>query len=417
MDPLRTWRLLLAHRWMLLVLVLCALAASVGVSYLVPPGYESTTLILVQPHERLRVDQNRPEKEILNYPVSQLAPIDVPSRTYIEVIKTATLAEQVVRALGLDKKRPQPAETGLRALWGRAKQWVGDSARDTWMILKYGMLKETDPVTAAIERVQDNISLRAIKDTYLFEITFLSRDPEVAAAVANKSAAIFVDYMTATDLSEARANRIFLENRLQATEGAVAEARRALQEFKGQQATFSLKEEYSNELRTIAGLEQDLEKTDARLEGLLKSYTAAHPKVESLLAERDRLQQSLVRLRSARSAMPEKEKQLEDLVLHLKMVEEDYSVVSKALTAARIREAGQVNDIRVVSPAVPATYPAKPIKVFYAAAGAAAALLLGVVAVLLQESMRARVRGVADAQRLGLRVLATIPSFQLRQNA
>jgi uncharacterized protein involved in exopolysaccharide biosynthesis len=108
MELARTWRLLMASRWSFLLLVLAATAAAVGISYAVPERYLATTLILVRPHEKLRLDQRSSDKEILNYPVSPLAPVDVPSRTYIEVIKSDALAERVVRSLDLDKPKALP---------------------------------------------------------------------------------------------------------------------------------------------------------------------------------------------------------------------------------------------------------------------------------------------------------------------
>jgi uncharacterized protein involved in exopolysaccharide biosynthesis len=230
-------------------------------------------------------------------------------------------------------------------------------------------------------------------------------------------AEMFVDYLTTTERSEANANRVFLEQRLQPAAETVASARRDLQEFKDGQATFALQDEYKSGLTTMSKLRGDLAQTEARLEGLLETHTMAHPDVQTLLAQRNRLRESIASLGSARRPLAEKEKKLGELQLRLTIAEGDYSVVSKALAEARVQEASEANEVRVVSAAQPPTYPVAPIKLMYPAAAGLAALLLGICAILLADSLWSRVRCIDDAQRLGLPVLATFPAIASRSNA
>jgi uncharacterized protein involved in exopolysaccharide biosynthesis len=417
MDLLRTLRLLRAYRWSLLGVAVTAVLASVAVSYSVPERYRATTLILVRPQEKMRLEARGSEKEILNYPVSALAPVDVPSRTYIEVIRSAALAERVVTSLGLDQPRPPSEQSYWRALWTRTTDRLVEVAGDLWLLLEYGEVKKRTPLDAATDRLQRNMTLASIKDTYLFQITYDGRTPEEAAAVANMLAEIFVDYLTTTEHSEANANRVFLEQRLQTTAETVTSARRDLQEFKDGQATFALQDEYKSGLTTMSKLRADLAQTEARLEGLLETHTMAHPDVQTLVAQRNRLRESIASLGSARRPLAEKEKQLGELQLRLTIAEGDYSVVSKALAEARVQEASEANEVRVVSAAQPPTYPVAPIKLIYPAAAGLAALLLGICAILLADSLWSRVRCIDDAQRLGLPVLATFPAITSRSNA
>src|SRR5262245_65745539 len=114
MELVRTWRLLRAYRRSLLVLAVTAVLASLAVSYAVPDRYRATTLILVRPQEKVRLGARGSEKEILDYPVSPLAPVDVPSRTYMEVIRSSTLSERAVRSLALAEAKTTPAKPPLR---------------------------------------------------------------------------------------------------------------------------------------------------------------------------------------------------------------------------------------------------------------------------------------------------------------
>jgi uncharacterized protein involved in exopolysaccharide biosynthesis len=419
-DFLAAVRVLRGHTRMFVWLGLAALIASTGIVSLLENQYLATVLVVVKPHEPLRLEQNRAGKETMGYPVSQVAPVDTPSRTYIEMIKSRLLAERVVRMLGLETtKPPASAPSSIKAVLEPVKEWIGNVAGGAWESLQYGEVLKQDPLTKAVRVVQRSCALRTTKDTYLFEITCGATDPDRAAAIANASAEIFIEYTTSVNRQESGSSRTFLEEQLRTSEAVLAQARRALTEFKNTQATFSLQEEYASQLKTISGLETDLEKTEARLAGLQHEYTdnylrkgdpAVYAKVQSLLAEKNRLQQSLARLRSERAALPDKEKRLEDLRLQLKAAEENYTVVTKALAEVRIQEQSQVTDIRVVSPAVPPGYPSKPLRVYYVAVGVVAALLIGAALVFVRESVWTTVKSTADVERVGLRVLATIPS-------
>jgi len=403
--------LLRAHRWVFLLLLLSALITSATIAFSLPDEYVATALVVVKPHERLRLEQNRKDKETGDFPVTQLAPIDAPSRTYIEMIKSRLLAERVVRRIGLDRRKEPPAESR----WVRVKQSLQALLSNSWEFLQYGAVRPQDPLEKAVRYVRRNCTLALTKDTYLFDITCGATDREDAAAIANASAEVFIAYAAGVNRQESGGNRVFLEQQLRDSEAVLAQARRALTAFKDRQATFSLQEEYANQLKTISGLETDLEKTEAKLAGLLNEYTRDHPKVLSLLAEKERLKQSLAQLRHERVVLPDKEKQLEDLRLRVKAAEDNYTVVTKALAEARIQEQSQVSEIRVVSPAVPPAYPAKPIRIYYVAGALVAALLAGAGAVLLAESVWPRLRSAADVERLGLRVLATIPRVKERR--
>src|SRR3954447_7185920 len=99
MEFYRIWRILVAHKWLLIWLPLVAACVGLGLTYALPEQYESTALVLVRPGEAFKFNANAPDrKEILDFPVSQAAPIDAPSKTYIEVIKSRAVAVKIVDA-------------------------------------------------------------------------------------------------------------------------------------------------------------------------------------------------------------------------------------------------------------------------------------------------------------------------------
>lgn len=410
MEANKHWRVILAYRGMIILLSLSALIISLLIAYLLPEKYESKALVLVRPQERINFAPNRTGKEVLDFPVSQAGPVDAPSKTYIEVVKSQALAEKLVRRLNLDKKKRIPKEDYFSEMWARSKEYTKDLLIDTWTVLKYGRLEEVDPFRRAVKDVQAGLSLRTTKDTYVFEITNLSLGSQEAAIVANTAGEIFIEYMLDMNKMESKNIQLILLGLMSEAEKELAEARRALLEFKKNNVTFSLSEEYTETLKVNGALEADLERIEVKLSGLVKTFTSSHPKVESLLAERDRLIQTLAQRRKELEALPDKEKQLENLKLQVGIAEKKKLLIGQEYEEAHIREVSNFSEMKIVSPATPSTYPIGPIKIYYAGGGFMIAMIIGVGLAFFLEYLKTIIRTVEDVNTvLQLPVLATIP--------
>jgi uncharacterized protein involved in exopolysaccharide biosynthesis len=398
------FRIILAYRSLIILLSLSALITSVLLTYIVPKMYEGKAVVLIRPQEKIKLPLNRSNKEILDFPLSQLAPIDAPIKTYIEVVKSRPIIEKIVSALDLDKQ--MNPERSRKRLKEEAFQYID------WMLqlLKYGEAKEVDPLTKAVENVRKNLSLQGTKDTYVFEITYTSANPHEAAAVANTVAGIFTDYLLALSQKESTSSRLSIERQLRESEQDLTKARLALRQFKQKYGSFSLSEEYSSKLKTSGDLETDLEKVKAKLAGAISEYGSSHPKVINITAERDRLMQSINDLKKEAVDNPEKEKNLESLKMRVKVEEENYSFIKNLYEEARIQEAKNSSEIRIVAQAVPPYYPLKPIKLNYALGGLFAGIVFAIVLVFFLEFQDIRLRSIEDVRvALQLPILTTVP--------
>jgi uncharacterized protein involved in exopolysaccharide biosynthesis len=410
MEITKCWRIILAYKWMIIFLSLSALITSISLTYILPEKYDSIAIVLVRPQEKMKFAPDEGGKEALNFPISQLAPFDAASKTYIEVIKSRSVVEKIVHALELDKHETIQSENFYKESSKHFKEKATRYISRILQILKYGRTESVDPFTRAVEKVQKNLSLRTTKDTYIFEITSTSTEPREAAAIANTAAEIFIDYMLDAKKKESLGRRLSLASQLRESERDLGESRLALEQFKKKHRTFSLPEEYSGKLKIINELEADLEKSEVKLAGLLYTYTPSHPAVLAVMAEKDRLMQSLVELKKQVDNHPAKEKQLEDLRLRVKMAEEAYAFINKANEEIHIQEANNSSEIRIVSRAVPPTYPSGPIKIYYALAGLSTAMVFAVMFAFFLEFQAMRLRSIEDVKvALQLPILSTIP--------
>ena len=415
MELMKIWRVILGHWWPITIMSITAATIATLITYVLPPQYKATAVVLVRPEEAIELNASGDSKEILDYPLSHAAPIDAPSKTYIEIIQSRVSAERVVRELGLHL--PEEYDGWWDEWKGKFKRFVKTTIRSTRHIFKYGRVIEVTPFEMAVEDVQENLEMEAKKNTYVFLITFGAGDPEDAAKVANELADILVEYISQEDALETDVNQMSLASELERSNATLTEARLALQQFKEGNETFLLSEEYSEQLKMISTLESSLEMIDIELAGLRETQGPASSELQQKIAERRQAEIALNGKLEAVKTHSEKEKQLNALQLAVDVSETNYKFIRTQYDDVLIAKSSQPNEIKLVSPATPPSYPSKPIKYYYGGAGLAMGLVVGVGWALGRESIQARLRSIDEVkQAFDVAVLATIPKIRVQRN-
>src|SRR3954447_17005300 len=125
--------------WMVVVISLIATISGYGFCFLLDEQFEASTLLLVRPQQSIKLDKGNMSKDFMDYPLSQSAKVETPSKTYIEIIKSNELIERVVRTLALDKSAE---DIGVVAI---LRRWL----RYLVSLVKYGKIIEEDPLAGA----------------------------------------------------------------------------------------------------------------------------------------------------------------------------------------------------------------------------------------------------------------------------
>ena len=108
--------------------------------------------------------------------------------------------------------------------------------------------------------------------------------------------------------------------------------------------------------------------------------------------------------------LPSQQLELSRLKLDLAVAEDTYRFVRKAYDEARIHEAEQTREIRVIAPGMVETYPVRPVKVYYAAVALALSLVVGIILALFFEYLNFTLETTSSAQEaLQLPLLASFP--------
>ena len=390
MEFHRIWRILVGNKLLLILLPTIATCVGLGLTYILPEQYESTALVLVRPIEEIKFDPSSGDrKEIRDFPVNLSAQIDAPSKTFMEVIKSPAVAMKIVDALRLDIEKPKQYETLFESIKNQVKNWVKSIALTVRNYLKYGRDISASPLDLAVEGIEKNLVVSVRKDTYTFEITYRSSDPNEAAAVANMAAEIFLDDSSEAYRIESARARQFIETQVDESHKALEQARAATLAYKKSGGTFELKHEYGVQLKIVSDLEKTLAKAEGELAGrrLLAKRTRVtdSPIVIAQEAEIADLKEQISALRIQLAAYPKKERQMNAITFNERLAEQSYEFFLKRYEEARVKEADTIKEIRIVSRAVPGLYPVKPVKYMNAGLSFATAMLVAIGWALLLE--------------------------------
>ncbi len=410
MEIYRLWRIVLGSRVLIAIVTCTCTLAALAISYALPSMYEASSLVIVRPEEKLRLSPNQGQgKEVLDFPVSQAAPIDAPSKTYMEVLQSEAVAARIVTALQLDAE-PTITTSGLARLREEFRQWFKETIRSSRHIVRYGRVIPASRFERAVEDLREYLTLEVKKNTYAFSITYTSGNPQEAAAVANKAAEIFLAHNAEAYRSEAEISRKFIEARMLESETILRDARDALQRFKHEAGVFAIGDEYRERIKVISSLEVDKESAQARLAGLLEVYSPENSKVASAQAEVSGLRKALASYKADLVGMPERERRLGSLDLAVNVAQQDYESIRKKFEESRIAEQTSFAEIRTVSPATVPLYPIRPIKYYYGGIGFLLGLVGSIALALFFEFLNPRVRVADDLTKvLDMPLLAAIP--------
>jgi succinoglycan biosynthesis transport protein ExoP len=150
---------------------------------------------------------------------------------------------------------------------------------------------------------------------------------------------------------------------------------------------------------------------------LKTQLNANETQTDALQRQSDQMRQQLMQLEGRVEAAPQVERQYKSLALNLQLAQTKYNQLLKYQMDAQLTSqaiaSGRSDQIRVVEqPSEPLT-PGKPKRTPIAAVGLMLAILLGLTAVVIAESLDQSVRGSRDIRRvLGLSPLGVIPEIQ-----
>jgi len=415
-EQIAIFDVLRRHAGLIIVLSLVTALAGYAFSFVMPDRYAVSALVLVRPQQPIKMGTGKDNKEFLDFPMGYASAVETASKTYIQIIKSPALLGEVVGELGLDKEKSRDEAGGkltrflpdfLKPLGQRLK----DSLKSLVAVLKYGRAIEDDAFTQAVKDVSDALTLEAHLDTYLFDIKYTAKDPQRASDIANTTAKKLVQFVNEMRLSEARFQGDQLKTELDQKQLQLNAARERLRGYKEAHSVYLPGTEYDSKLKVIAELEVEQAKSEAALVG--SQNTLANV---SLAARRARLIQSIDQRKAELLALPEIERELNQLEQDVKDALTAYEIVDKEYRQADLNRSYTIPEVRLVSQAAVPRLPSSPLRGTITLASLLGGLVVAVSLGFFLEYLSRRVRGIHDLEDfVGVKVLATIPRISERR--
>lgn len=147
----------------------------------------------------------------------------------------------------------------------------------------------------------------------------------------------------------------------------------------------------------------------SRSESLMEQILELETLQKSYLARRNQLRLVLAEYTQKMESIPDKDRELAKLERDVQVHNKLYIMLREKYEEARIREAGQMNIIRVVDTAVPPAEPMFPKKKLTLMLAGFFGVLLGIGFAYGQEYLRDTVYDEGDLLQYGIRVIGTVP--------
>ena len=259
-----------------LVATLCGLLTT----YVLPEKFQASTRILIRPEREANFEVSG--KGMMDYPVSYNTTVENISRTYAEIMVSDAVVTKVVEKLRLHEPRPRPDESWIVRTGKEARDWVRDRVFDLWDIVKYGRLEKKEPFWKAVDDIKAGMSAVPLTDTYIFTLTATAPLPQVATAIANTTAEVFVDYSRTARRAEDGTAAGLVSETLSVVRADILETQSQRDAFRRRTNATSLKEELSAKLETRSRFEERL----AEVEKDHRAVSAELIEIEARLAER-----------------------------------------------------------------------------------------------------------------------------------
>lgn len=250
---------------------------------------------------------------------------------------------------------------------------------------------------SAIGTVRDRMDVH-VKAEGIIEISYISKDRERAAEVANLIAAELDQINRLHNTQKARDLKMFIKEELEKNNRNLSKAEDALQEFQKKYKAISLDDQTAASIQTAAELYSQMTLDRITLKVMEKTHAPSHPDVINLKYKISEFEKQLTQIQEGTaqtsdsvgvflsipfSDLPELSIRYLQLVRELKKEETLHGVLSSQLEQAKIMEAKDTPTISILDKAVPPQYKFKPKRAHIVLTGMILSFFFSLILVIL----------------------------------
>lgn len=216
-DVVLYWRAIALHKWLILAASLALGTLTGVVVFMMTPVYRATTTVIIE--------QNKPKVVAIDEVYSGIGANPEHFKTQAEIIRSPALAGRVIEQLGLTSNPEFDPRQQKPPFWKAAFFRAGDASNEQdWpekrvrglVLLEFMSRTMVDPLSAS----------------QLIRISFDSRDPELAAQIANAIAEAYIENDVSLRQSMNKGAAAWLKDRLADLKKTLDDSERQLQQYR-----------------------------------------------------------------------------------------------------------------------------------------------------------------------------------------
>src|SRR5690606_25022830 len=210
--------------------------------------------------------------------------------------------------------------------------------------------------------------------------------------------------------AEARSSLTFLEEQLPQLRHNVEQKEEELSEFRLASGTISIPDETQGLLRQAVELENRRLELQLKRDELRQRYKTEHPSLKALNQQLSAIQNASSQLGDDIDKLPQAQRDLLRLERDTQVNTQLYISLLNSAQELRVAEAGTIGNVRIIDFAVYAARPVKPKRALIVAVAALLGGMLGVMVALLRSFLRPAVqRAEQIEQHTGLSTYVSVP--------
>lgn len=332
--------------------VLIVTIISVVVALLLPKWYKASTLLLPPKDEGLKLGQLSGAEDMISLTSGLVLPIRAtPSDVYARILKSRSVAERVIAVNNLKD---------------------------------YYHLNSTVDILEKIDRQAEF----GVTEEGLLEITYVDKDPRMAAQITNSFADELDRLNRELYSSRAKTTREFISGRLREVAAELDSTRAALRDFQSRYKAVDLDQQTQLAIQSAVNLKVALAENEIELNVKEKSLSPTHPEVISQRQKVNEIKDQISALEYGKgdssyfnlpvSEVPALKIRLAELTSRLKVSETLYQVLSEQYEQAKIQEKMDTPTLSILDRALPPELPYRPQKTIIVLVSAGMAVIVAI---------------------------------------
>lgn len=271
-----------------------------------------------------------------------------------------------------------------------------ESARKLGMITEESTKEE---IEKAVSTLRGRVSTERVKTANIIEISVTSTDRFRAAEIANTIARVYREQSIIQTNKQVIETRKFIEEQLEVARNRLREAEEALSSFNKARRAIPTRDYI---LSKLVDSEAELSKLEGR-------YTDNYPKIIELKARIEHFRQAINNYKLD-------EIELARLEREVTLASDAYTLLSKKYREALIAEAGRIEPVSIIDPAVIPFGPINPHRATNIVLGIIMGLLVGFVFAFIAENLDTSMGTVEEIEELvNVPVLGVIPHIDIKK--